>query len=321
MKDKRHIILLSILLVAPFLLSTPTVGASGDKPIIVCTTETLGSLVREYVGDEADVVVLVNPSICPADFDMKPSDMYAVQNAEILFKQNIKGEFWLEGLVEASGNTNLTQVAVTGTYNTPSGARSYIERVGGNLTSIIGVDLSTKEAEMLEAIDEVTDWMAGQAQDHQASSVKVICMNWQKAFVESAGFQVVAAYNPPETLSASDIRSLVETAESEGVALIVDNFQVDVGFGKSIADEAGAEHVVLTNFPGAIPGTDSLAEMFRYNAETLFSSVGAWKHAGALREENKSLEDRVSLYQMTTALAAVLAGVEAVFLYTKRCKA
>ena len=320
MKNKKYVVFLSITTLALAILSTLSASASEDKPIIVCTTEAVGSLVREYLGDKADVVVLVNPSICPADFDMKPSDMYAVSNAKILFKQNIQGEFWLEGLIEASGNVNLTQVAIPGVYNTPEGAKSYIERVGGNLTTILGIDLSMEEMGMLEDLDEVSNWITGQAQDYQASSIKVICMKWQKAFVESAGFQVVATYNPPETLSVSDINDLIDTAESEGVALIVDNFQVDVEFGKSIADEVGAEHVVLTNFPGAIPGTESLAEMFHYNAEQLFKSVGAWNYTGALREENESLKDRVTLYQITTALAAVVAGVEAVFLYTKRGK-
>ena len=320
MKNKKYVVFLSITILALAILSTLSASASEDKPIIVCTTEAIGSLVREYLGDKADVVVLVNPSICPADFDMKPSDMYAISNGKILFKQNIQGEFWLEGLVEASGNVNLTQVAIPGLYNTPEGAKSYIERVGGNLTTILGIDLSMEEMGVLEDLDEVSNWITGQAQDYQVSSIKVICMKWQKLFVESAGFQVVATYNPPETLSVSDINDLIDTAESEGVALIIDNFQVDVEFGKSIADEVGAEHVVLTNFPGAIPGTESLAEMFRYNAEQLFKSVSAWNYTGALREENESLKDRVTLYQITTALAAVVAGVEAVFLYTKRGK-
>jgi hypothetical protein len=160
--------------------------------------------------------------------------------------------------------------------------------------------------------------MSEQALDYQAPAVMVVCMNWQKAFVESAGFQVVATYNPPETLSAGDISDLVDAAEREGVALVVDNFQVDVEFGKSIADEVGAEHVVLTNFPGAIPGTESLAEMFRYNAEQLYKAVDAWRHTSTLREEKASLEDQVTLYQVTTVIALVVAGVEAVFIYTKR---
>jgi len=313
----KSLAVLILPLLAFMLLSTPTADAE-DKPIIVCTTEAVGSIVREYMGDDADVVVLVNPSLCPADFDMKPSDMYAVRNAGILFKQNIPGEFWLEALVEASGNVNLTQVDIPGAYNTPDGARSYITRVGENLATILGVDLSEEEAEMLESVDEVTGWMSEQALDYQAPAVMVVCMNWQKAFVESAGFQVVATYNPPETLSAGDISDLVDAAEREGVALVVDNFQVDVEFGKSIADEVGAEHVVLTNFPGAIPATESLAETFRYNAEQLYKAVDAWRHTSTLREEKASLEDQVTLYQVTTVIALVVAGVEAVFIYTQR---
>jgi len=299
-------------------LSILQVKAIEEKPIIVCTTEVIGSVVRSYIGDKVDVVVLVNPSLCPADFDIKPSDVYAIRNAKILFKQDIPGEFWLIGLLEASGNENLTQVAVPGVYNTPEGAKKYIENIGENLTNLLDIDLSNEKDEMITAIDEVSNWMTEKALDNEASMVKVICMQWQKAFVESAGFQVAATYNPPETLSASDINELVKIAEDERVALIVDNLQIDVEFGKGIADQVGAEHVVLTNFPGAIPGTDSLAEMFQYNADQLHKATITWKYTSSLKEEKENLENRITLYQITTAIAVLVALLEAVFLYTGR---
>lgn len=313
MNNKKTIILIAISFL--IILSSVIVEAVEEKSMIVCTTEVVGSLVREYLGDRVDVVVLCQPSLCPADFDMKPSDVYAIRNARILFKQNIPGEFWLQGLLEASGNMNLTQVSIPGVYNTPEGARRYVEWVGGNLTDILGIDLSEEKISMIEEIDDVASWMEGQAQEVQASSVKVICMQWLKAFVESAGFQVVATYNPPETLSASDINGLVNTARSEGVALIVDNLQIDVEFGKGIADQVGAEHVVLTNFPGAIPGTDNLAEMFRYNADQLFKSTYAWRYSATLKEEKEKLMNQVTIFQIATSLFAVVAVVEAVLLY------
>jgi ABC-type Zn uptake system ZnuABC Zn-binding protein ZnuA len=313
LNNKKTIILIAISFL--IILSSVIVEAVEEKSMIVCTTEVVGSLVREYLGDRVDVVVLCQPSLCPADFDMKPSDVYAIRNARILFKQNIPGEFWLQGLLEASGNMNLTQVSIPGVYNTPEGARRYVEWVGGNLTDILGIDLSEEKISMIEEIDDVASWMEGQAQEVQASPVKVICMQWLKAFVESAGFQVVATYNPPETLSASDINGLVNTARSEGVALIVDNLQIDVEFGKGIADQVGAEHVVLTNFPGAIPGTDNLAEMFRYNADQLFKSTYAWRYSATLKEEKEKLMNQVTIFQIATSLFAVVAVVEAVLLY------
>jgi ABC-type Zn uptake system ZnuABC Zn-binding protein ZnuA len=310
-----------MVLILPLMFLCATVaevGGADEKPIIVCTTNAVGSVVQDFLGDSADVVVLVQPGLCPADFDMKPSDVYAVSNAKILFKQNIPGEFWLEDLLNAAGNTNLTQIAIPGAYNTPEGAKNYISWVGGNLTQILNQDLDAKTSEMLLEVDDVSSWMASQAQAFQASTVKVICMQWLKTFVESAGFTVIATYNPPETLSYGDINNLVDTAQSEGVALIVDNLQIDVDFGRGVASQVGAEHVILTNFPGAIPGTGTLAQMLRYDAEQLFNGTNIWRSTATLREEREDLRNQVTTLQITTSLATIVAVVEAVWLYIGR---
>ena len=64
---------LGILLMLPLmLLSTMAIDAEGvtEKPIIVCTTSAVGNIVKQFLGDTADVVVLIQPGLCPADFDM-----------------------------------------------------------------------------------------------------------------------------------------------------------------------------------------------------------------------------------------------------------
>jgi len=301
-------------------LWTAMAEADTEKPIIVSTTSAVGTIVQEFLGDAADVVVLVQPGLCPADFDMKPSDIYAVSNAKVLFHQNIPGEFWLQGLLDAAGNADLTQVAIPGAYNTPEGAKNYIRWVGGNLSQILNIDLESKISEMQNDFDEVSSWITGKADALEASTVKVICMNWLKTFVESVGFTVVATYNPPETLSAGDINNLINTAQTESVALIVDNLQIDVDFGKGIASQVGAEHVVLTNFPGAIPGTGNLSQMFRYNAEQLFNGTATWRSTATLRAEREDLKNQVAFLQIAASLAVIAACAEAVWLYIGRRK-
>jgi ABC-type Zn uptake system ZnuABC Zn-binding protein ZnuA len=317
---RKTLISRGVLILSMMFLWVSVIGVDGvtDKPIIVCTTSAVGSIVQEFLGDTADVVVLVQPGLCPADFDVKPSDVYSVSNAKVLFKQNISGEFWLQGLLDAAGNTKLTQVTIPGAYNTPEGAKNYIRWVGGNLTQLLSVDLDAKISEMLMEVDDVSSWMASQAQALQVSSVKVICMNWLKTFVESVGFTVVATYNPPETLSAGDINNLLDTAQSEGVALIADNLQIDVDFGRGIASQTGAEHLILTNFPGAIPGTGNLGQMLRYNAEQLFNGTDTWRATATIRAEREDLKNQVTTFQITTSLAVIFAVVEAVWLYIGR---
>jgi ABC-type Zn uptake system ZnuABC Zn-binding protein ZnuA len=322
MKNKKFLTFGMALMVLPLLsLSIALVEAQAtEKPIIVCTTSAIGSVVEELVGDTAEVLVLVQPGLCPADFDMKPGYVDAVGNAQILFKQNIPGEFWLDGLLDVAGNPKLTVVAIPGVYNTPEGAKSYIRGVGGNLSQILDVNFDSKISEMLTDVDTVSFWITNQAEAYDASNVKVICMAWLQTYIESAGFTVVATYNPPETLSAGDITALLDAAKSEGVALVVDNLQIDTEFGEGIASQAGAEHVVLTNFPGAIPKTETLSTMFRYNAEQLFNGTATWQSTSTLRIERNDLANQVSIFQITTSLAVVVVAVEAVLLYAKRKK-
>jgi len=153
LKNEKKLIALIVVPLLLTILLTPQVRAESSKPIIVCTTNAVGSIVLEYLGEDADVVVLVRPSLCPADFDMKPSDVYAVSNAKMLFKQNIPGEFWLQDLLDVAGNTNLIQIAIPGAYNTPQGTKKYIEWVGGNLSETLAIDLEDKISAMVADVD------------------------------------------------------------------------------------------------------------------------------------------------------------------------
>ncbi|MGQ9514498.1 MAG: metal ABC transporter substrate-binding protein [Thermoproteota archaeon] len=311
------ILILYLLIIRPFAVS---IGANdhAEKPIIVCTTNVLGSIVEEFLMDNIDVVVLVRPSLCPADYDMKPSDIYAVSRAKLLFYHSMPGEFWLKGLIETAGNKNLTLVKVPGDYNTPEGARSCVRLVGGNLSLALSINLDAKIEEMLAEIDAVKNEITGEAQTLGVEGVKVICMKWLEPFIRWLGFDVVATYNPPETLSGADIVSLVETAQREGVTLIVDNLQISVEFGEGIASQVGAVHVVITNFPGAIPGTENLAKMFRYNAHQLFEGLRTWRSTRELRTEIKNLENQLTLYQAVAAIVAIVAVAEAILIYVER---
>jgi ABC-type Zn uptake system ZnuABC Zn-binding protein ZnuA len=318
-KTEALMILVEALMLLTTLNTSPAM-ADGVKPIIVCTTNVLGSLVQELTAENVSVVVLAQPGICPADYDMKPSDVYAVSNAKLLFYHDIPGEFWLQSLIDASGNTNLPKVKIPGDYNTPEGATRCIRWVGGNLSTTLSMDLDAKVNAMVADVDATASAIQSEAQHLNATAVNVVCMKWQKPFVSWVGFNVVADYNPPETLSVKNITDLINTAKNEGAALIIDNLQVGVDFGAQVASEVGAVHVVLTNFPGAIPGTGNLAQMFSYNAEQLFEGIRAWRNTRELRGEMESLRSQLTIFQAVTSVAIIAAVVEAVWLYMGRKK-
>jgi ABC-type Zn uptake system ZnuABC Zn-binding protein ZnuA len=125
-------------------------------------------------------------------------------------------------------------------------------------------------AQEIQALEEE---LQTRAQELSLRQVPAIVMQWQADFARWLGLNVVATYPPEERLSLKDLGQLIEEGRQAQVVLVIDNLQSGVSFGARLAHELGAMHVVLTNFPGAIPGAVDLPTMLRTNAEAIFSAV------------------------------------------------
>ena len=70
-----------------------------------------------------------------------------------------------------------------------------------------------------------------------------------------------------------DLVDLAAAGRDAGAQLVIDNLQSGVDFGAKLAREIGAVHVVLSNFPGAMPRTTTVVDLLTRNAEALFSAI------------------------------------------------
>ena len=297
--------------------SLPNASGGQEKPIVVCTTTVLGSTVQELAGENVELTVFVQPGICPAFYDIKPGDLYSLEKAAIVFYHGFEYKMWLKGMLESTGS-KAAAVKVSGNWNTPEGAKNYVSQIAAALKKHVGLDVSAKAAEMISEIDKVAGEIKSEAEALGVNRVNVICMEWQKPFVSWVGFSVVASYGPPETLPAGKAAELASKAKAENVKLIIDNLQSGTGFGASLSSEVGAVHVVLTNFPGAIPGTESLPKLLKYNAERLFKAVEQAKYTEDLRSQISSLEGQLTVFEVATIILAAVAVIEGVFLYARK---
>ena len=294
-------ILLIILLLANGLAAA---AAAEEKPLVVATTSVLGSVVEDLAGDQVQVIVLVNPSICPAHYDVKPSDLYAVSKAKLIFYHGI--EEWLMQLYNASGS-KARLVKVSGGWSTIDEAKSYYQQVAEALESELGLDVSEKLGERLSELDRVAEEVLGEAEKESTSSINVIAMKWQRSFVEWLGFNVVGDFGPPERLSSSDIEKLISLGKEKNVAIVISNLQSGTDVGEAIAREIGAVHVVLSNFPGSSPEAKSLADLIEGNAEKVFKAISLYQ----LKRMVMEMRDEVEFYRVGFYALLVVAVVEA----------
>ncbi|NMC77444.1 MAG: zinc ABC transporter substrate-binding protein, partial [Candidatus Methanofastidiosa archaeon] len=244
------------------ILSAMPTFSSAEKIKVICTTTTMKYFVQEVGGNRVDAIALVQPGICPDHFDVRPSVVSEINNASMVVYHGI--EPWLEDLINASENKNVKKLLLNGPWGTPELAKGKINSIKDALIEIDPKNKSFYEknaADISKELDALNQEIKAKATELQTSQYKAIVMAWQKPFSEWMGLQVVQVYQPPETLSAQDVENLVKKGKDEGVTFVIDNLQSGTTLGGQMAEEIGGRHIVFSNFPEAIPGTDTISEM------------------------------------------------------------
>jgi len=292
-----------------FLMLASVIGyvSAGDKPIVVTTTSVIGSIVKDLAGDRVNLYVIVSPAICPAHHDVKPSDVYTFSKASLILYHGF--EPWVEDLYKSSGS-KAKLVKISGAWDTPEGIKSYYKNVALKLKEELGIDVSDRLNEVLPKIDSLAEKIKSKAEKVGASKVKVIAMKWVEGFVKWLGFEVVADFGPPEKLSSADVEKLVKVGREERVMLVISNLQSGVEFGESLANEIGASHIILTNFPWTDPDLKTLMDVLERNAERLVRGVELY-HVKSITSE---LENELNLYKVLSCCLIAVVVVETIFL-------
>jgi len=140
-----------------------------------------------------------------------------------------------------------------------------------------------------------------------------VSMEWQKDYLEWIGLNVTYYYPPPEGLSVQDELEVITAASEEGVSAVVDNLQSGTEFGARVAGESGVSHVIFSNFPGAVPNTDTYLEMITYNTDQLIKGIKSFDLTTTQTRELQSQLDAVELqrnaFGVTTIIALILCGI------------
>lgn len=315
-KIKNHTILL-ILIGALILNSTmPTSTAEEDSIQIVCTNSALADFTSNILTNNVSIEYIMPAGACPAHFDTSPSDVSKIVNADIII--SLGWEPWLETLLTKSGNANYTEIkcAGLGEWNIPSGALAYVSAITEGLKTAIPEksEIIQQNADAHEtAINEKAIELQNQLETYNLTDRKVVSMEWQKDFLEWLGLNVTHYYAPPEGLSVQDETEVILAASQEGISAVIDNLQSGTEFGARVASESGVSHVIFSNFPGAVPNTETYLDMISYNTDQLIKGITSFDYT---TEETKELQDQLASIELqrnafgvTAIIALVLCGI------------
>jgi len=247
----------------------PAAGAE----TVVATHAVLGEFAEIVGGETIEVVTIIPSGFCPSHYDLVPSDLAAVLDASLILYSGF--EPWIETLASAAGST-ATVIQLPGEWNTPEIAIAKVETIRDALVGRVPTEAARFAANADAYIAELRSLgvsLKERAEALGVSEISVVCMKWQVDLTSWLGFDVAVSYGIPDLFSLQDLVRLAAAGREAGAQLVIDNLQSGVDFGAKLAREIGAVHVVLSNFPGAMPRTATLIDLLTRNAESLFSAI------------------------------------------------
>jgi len=278
-------------------------GAAGtdDRPRVVVTTNVLGDVVGELVGDQVDVVTLMPPGADPHSVEISAREAAEMLDADLVVSNGLGLEEGLQQHVDAAGAAGVPVVAA-GDLIEPlayvdgdaegepdphlwTDTGRVLDVVDGLepvlATEVDGIDVDRLTAATasyraeLETLDaELTATFAAIPAERRALVTNHHVFGY---LAERWGFRVVGAVLPSGTTlaapSASDLADLTDAIEEAGVATIfADSSQPD-RLVQVLADEADVDvevvalHTESLSAPGG--GAATYLEMMRSNEQLI----------------------------------------------------
>jgi ABC-type Zn uptake system ZnuABC Zn-binding protein ZnuA len=298
-------------------ISTPQ-SIADDEIEIVCTNSALADFTSNLLKKNVSIQYIMPAGACPSHFDTSPSDVSKIVNADIII--SLGWEPWLKSLLNKSDNKAYTEIKCPdlGEWNIPTGAISYVQTISEGLKSALPnqqTNIQENTEEYIAAINTKAAELKNQIITLNLTNRNIVSIEWQKDFLEWLGLNVTYHYSPPERLSLQDEINIMEAASKNSVAAVVDNLQSGTGFGAQVASKNGISHVIFTNFPGAIPNTDTYLDMISYNTDQLINGITSFDQTSAYTEQLQSELNSIQLQRNTLGITTVIAVIICAILF------
>jgi zinc transport system substrate-binding protein len=282
---RRSRIIIGAVLVLSLVVSALLGGCTATdnaKLKVVASTSLITQIVERVGGDKVDVVNIIPPSQCPGHFDVKPSDIQKLAEAELFLLHGWQGEMFSEELIASANNADLTVVVLDipsnpqSNWMVPSVQQEAVDRVTAALSQIDaenGTIYQEAGAEYKSQITAKESEIKAKLSPANLASVNVMCADQQEGFVRCTGLNVVAVFGRPDTLTPQVVKELVDTGKAENVTLIIDNLQSGQDAGAGVAEELGCKRIILSNFPGGFDNTETWEKAIDYNVELILGAL------------------------------------------------
>jgi zinc transport system substrate-binding protein len=277
----QTLVVVLVVIIVAFIINPRHTPASVD---IMAGSSLIANAINDVADGKLATDTLIPPGTCPGHYDVKPSEIEALNNSKAFFIHDYQQNFQnVIGAIQAADNPDLivTVLNVTGNWMVPSVQAEAVDKVAQALEQIDpenAVYYQQRAAAREQAILAYGDNVTNRLQQGGVEGVKVICADMQAGFVSWAGFDIVDTFGRPEDLTPAQMADLIDEAQQAGVALIIDNLQSgSTTLGAALGQDIEAVPVTISNFPGGLENTETWEKAIDKNVDLLLAALNEWE--------------------------------------------
>jgi zinc/manganese transport system substrate-binding protein len=293
---------------AVVVLSIPTAALAQLK--IVTTATDYADIARQIGGDKVDVHSVMKGPENVHNVMAKPTEMVKLNQADLFVHSGLDTEPWRVNLMRGArnprindgqpGNCDMSQGielkdVPTGKVGRDDGdVHAYgnphftllpanAQRMAATLVhSMAQLDPANADAYVANAkrfvldMDAVQNEIRGQFKPYAGLKVVTFHPAWEY-FADAIPIKIVATIEPKPAITPSpaQVRDLIAKMKADGVKVVICETYSDDRLARSIAEQAGAQLVVLPDHVLGVTEVDSYQTLFRYNVKKLIDAAQA----------------------------------------------
>ena len=275
-----------------------------DRPLVVVSTNILGDVVGELVGDDVEVMTLMRPDADPHSFEISAQDAARLRTADLLVSNGLGLEEGLQQHLDAAVAEGVDSfvageaIAVLeyasgdapGTpdphfWTDPARMIDVVAALAPRLTALPGADEAAIDgrvdaylAELAALDDDMSSAFAGIPAGRRALVTNHHVFGY---LAERFGFRVVGAAIPGGTTlaapSASDLADLVSAIEEHGVPAVFAESSSPDRLMRALADETDTHVEVIELYTESLTadggGAEDYLTMMRENTQRIVTGL------------------------------------------------
>ena len=274
-------------------------GATGEpvsgRPLrVVATTTHLSDFARVLSAGRAEVLDLLKANVDPHDYEPTPADLEAVRKADLVIKNGVGLEGWLDRTLESAGSRARVVDASTGVklrkddphlWHDATRARTMVATISRAMqetdpdNAAAYADAERAYATELEGLDaEIRHQIDGLANKKLVTNHDAFGYYVERYRLEFVG-SIIPSFDSQAELSSRELASLVARIKAQGVRTVFSESSLPPKTAETVAREAGVRVVAgedaLYGDTLGPPGSDAdtYVRMMRHNTRTIVDGL------------------------------------------------